>query len=152
MTAFAYKRPFAEPKGCISERQRGRSDKRVFWELPTDHLMRNQQIGSDVGRKTFIVRVLRQGTRRLSNRKSSRSQDWHFSARFRGAPGASFQRAARKRNSEEQPRAAIPSMQQSRPNVERRSAPGRCARLSQTPGAQPASRSQASEPADKSQV
>ncbi len=37
MAAIAYKRPFAEPKGCISERQQPaisrHSDKRVFWEL-----------------------------------------------------------------------------------------------------------------------
>jgi len=62
MTAIAYKRPFAEPKGCISERQQpaksGRSDKRVFWQLPTDHLMRDQWVGSDVGRKTFIPTAL----------------------------------------------------------------------------------------------
>ncbi len=48
MTASAYKRPFAEPKGCIGERQQpaksGRSDKRVFWELRGHHLMRDQVI------------------------------------------------------------------------------------------------------------
>ncbi len=48
MTASAYERPFAEPKGCISERQQpansGSSDNQVFWELASDDLMRDQGV------------------------------------------------------------------------------------------------------------